>query len=363
MSFDDFLDDIPSQSLHLRNNTDESLKLWMELWLEEVKSKKKSEKTLKSYRDGILKFLNFISMHPIMIEKISSRLINRYLMQYQYDLACAKRGKITDDKIKLLKDELKTPNLGKNDSGFTILYAFQNTLLLRTTTLKMFLKFITENNEEQHDYTALFKHIATIKIDEKFTEYLTQKEIISVVNYMQNWLIDYAKIKPRSHERYAYRDAFLMTLYALTGARSFEMTNVRLSDIKEGKIDNTKGYIISIRRAKGGKIRKVFVVKKSVEHYLSYFRDAFKGKDYYISSTFANGAYTDKPMAERTIRGFSNQILIALGINKSGLHIFRRGYVTKRINHDKVDVSIVAKEVGNTVAILEKHYLKQNLGE
>ena len=57
---------------------------------------------------------------------------------------------------------------------------------------------------------------------------------------------------------------------------------------------------------------------------------------------------------------FANFILNKLEINKSGLHAFRRGYVTKRIGKDKIDVSICAKEVGNTVAILEKHYLKHN---
>ena len=59
-------------------------------------------------------------------------------------------------------------------------------------------------------------------------------------------------------------------------------------------------------------------------------------------------------------RVFSNDTLKFLGINKTGLHAYRRDYVSMRVGEDKVLVSLVAKEVGNTSAILEKHYFKHD---
>jgi integrase/recombinase XerD len=225
----------------------------------------------------------------------------------------------------------------------------------------MFLKYITENNSEQVDLTKTFIGIKRVVVGDKFTDYVTPKEIKDVVSYMQMWTDIYKDHYPKSNERYAYRNAFLLILYCLTGARGDEAAHIRLKDIQWRKDGRREYYVIKIEKGKGGKKRYIHAEKKYIGKFVDYFRAVLPDESYYISSTYKKGVgYTNKPADINGVRRFGNRILGLMGINKTGLHIFRRGYVTKRIAVDGENTAIVAKEVGNTTAILEKHYLKHN---
>lgn len=355
----DLLDDIAIYDLQDPNLTPfKNLLLWEERWLESVKVNKRGMNTIRSYEFGLKSFYTFVKRHrKISIDKIGAKYINRYLIDYQITLA--KEAVSTNSLEKRYLDELikesKKKSIGTNDANFTVLEKFENTLSHRLTVVKIFLKYITENNKDQHDYTAIFNKITKIKIADKFTDFLTMDELHQVVEYMSIWPQIYKDHKPKSSLRYAYRDAALMVIYALTGGRSNEVVHIKLKEISESK--NQEHYLIKINKGKGGKKRTVSIPKNYLKPFLDYFRAEFPSDDYYISSTYKKG-YTNIPMEPNNIRTFSNGILKLLDINKTGLHAFRRGYVTKRIGGDEVDISLVAKEVGNTVAILEKHYLK-----
>lgn len=357
----DLLDDIAIFDLQDPALTPfKNLLLWEDRWIESVKMNKRGTNTIKSYESGLRSFYPFVKRHrKIPIDKIGAKYINRYLIDYQISLAVEavasknlKKGYL-DELIK----ESKKKSIGSNDANFTVLEEFENTLSHRVTVVKIFLKFITENNKDQHDYTAVFNKITKIKIADKFTDYLTMDELHQVVEYMSVWPQIYKDHKSKSSLRYAYRDASLMIIYALTGGRSNEVVHIKLKEISESK--DKQHYFIRINKGKGGKKRVVSIPQTYLKPFLEYFRAELPSDDYYISSTYKKG-YTNIPMNPNTIRTFSNDILRILDINKTGLHAFRRGYVTKRIGGDEVDISLVAKEVGNTVAILEKHYLKHS---
>jgi len=358
----ELLDDIADFPLEVNKKTPaENLLLWKERFIDEIKRKKTSEKTIRTYSIAIDTFISFSEKHnDKSISLIGAKYINRYLAEYQLKLLQKKTFSwpLKDENIVTVKTELASNELGKNGANFTVFEGFENTLSQRQTIVKIFLKFITENNKDQHDYTSMFKGMAKIKISEKFTDFLTKEEIDRVVSLMQSWPENYMNYKKMNNERYVYRNAALIIIYALTGGRSEEMVHVRLKDIKEDSENNR--YIIKINKGKGGKKRSVWIEKFYFEKFYIFFKGILPSDEYYISSTYSNGGYTNVPMSPGHIRTFGNDILNILGIQKTGLHAFRRGYVTNRIIHGKVDISIVAKEAGNTVAILEKHYLKHN---
>jgi integrase/recombinase XerD len=76
-------------------------------------------------------------------------------------------------------------------------------------------------------------------------------------------------------------------------------------------------------------------------------RGALPDPSYVISSTYTNGSYTNKKMADVDMWKFTTYALKAIGVNKSGRHIIRRGYATKELADGK-DLAIVAMELGHT---------------
>jgi len=362
-NYHDFSDDIAAYHLQKSTLTPyKNLKKWQARWKEDLIMHKCSEKTIKGYIHATNILLFFAKKHrKIDLTMIGAKYINRCILDYQITLAedKYKHAKVSAEELTRLKKERKKKNIGKNDANFTIYEIFENTLSHRVTIIKMFLRFITENNKELHDYTRIFKSIVNVKIQDKFTDHLTKQELFSVLELMHVWVDVFKQYKPKSSIYSAYRDALCLIIYALTGARSSEVVYIKLKDIVEHVQGDEVYYIIKIENGKGGKKRSVAIKKPHIEKFINYMRSNLPSEEYYLSSTYKKG-YTNKPLSPDTIRVFSNFILRHLNINKTGLHAYRRAYVTKRIGEDKVDVSIVAKEVGNTVAILEKHYLKHS---
>jgi integrase/recombinase XerD len=89
------------------------------------------------------------------------------------------------------------------------------------------------------------------------------------------------------------------------------------------------------------------VRREEIEPFVSYLRAAFSDASYVISSTYTNGSYTNKKMADVEMWKFTTYALKAIGVNKSGRHIIRRGYATKELSDGK-DLAIVAMELGHT---------------
>jgi len=347
----------------------EDMQFWVRQILEQKELEKVSQKTLKSYSNALDSFLEFVSKYSDsnLMDNIGAKFINRYLIEYQAQLALKKIEKLKKknipgelEKYQRIINQKDEKFLGKNDASFEILDEFQNTLKHRLTVVKILLKYISYNNEEEHDYTAMFRKLVTIKIKEQFTQYITVDEMDSVISLMTIWPDVYKEYKLKSSLRSAYRESLLILIYALTGARSEEVVKIKLSDISLFKHNNRTYYSIKIQEGKGDKIREIGIDAGFIEKHIEYFKNNLPHKDCYISSTYSKGTYKNYPQHPNNIRTFGNFVLRILGINKSGLHTFRRGYATKRINEDGVNIALVAKEMGNSINVLEKYYLKHN---
>lgn len=351
------LDDVADYNLEDSSLTPfRNLKQWYKRWEDDILTSNRAPKTISTYRHAIQSFLNFSKKHrKIPISLIGAKYINRYLIDYQIYLA---KKKCSAEDVLLLESQSKKKSLGKNDANFTVLDKFENTLSQRVNILKDFLKYITANNKEQHDYTKFFSSVANIVIHEKETPHLTKEELIMVIEYMTCWIDIYKDHKPKSSLRYAYRDAMLLILYAITGARGDEVVYIKLKDIKEISTKGREGYAIKLTKTKNGKPRSVGVRKSYLEKFIKYFKEELPSDDYYISSTRRKGIYTNKPMGADTLRTFSNEILTYLDINKKGLHAFRRGFTTSMVMDENMSIAKVAKMIGNSTATCEKYYLK-----
>jgi len=350
----------------------EDMDFWVSQFLEQKELEKVAPKTLKSYKDALKIFLNFVSKYKEnTMDTLGAKFINRYLIEYQASLASKKLeglhkknifGGDEHKKYEVILAQEKEKFLGKNDAHFKILTDFENSLDHRLTVVKMLLKYISDNNEEEHDYTPLFRKFVTIKHKDKFTEYITVDEMDEVIDFMSAWMNIYKKYKAKSEIRSAYKDSLLIILYTLTGARSEEVVKIKLKDISLFKHNNKEYYRIKIQEGKGGKVREVGVEAGFIKKHIDFFKKELPSDNYYISSTYdkKTKVYTNKHVHQDTIRRFGNYVLQILGINKKGLHTFRRGYATRRIVYDKAELAVVAKEMGNTAGVLEKYYLKHN---
>lgn len=340
------------------------IKYWSVLFLRSKESEI-SKKTKKSYINALKTFYLFAKQynHQIGISKISDRFINHYIMWYQIQLA--KRAlhyeKINENTFKKIKQMPHSKKLGPYCSMFDINEQFENSISQRAVILKSFLSYVSAENREQVDLLKAFNHVKKVRINDKMTDYLTTKELAGTIKYAMKWTENYKGYFPRSSERIAYRNSMLLLMYCLTGARTEELLWIRGRDIKLRTDDSGEEfYIVDILKGKGGKRRKVAFKKKYLQKHVEYMDNELPNSNYYYSSTYRDGKYTNKPMKDKTIRDFHNTIMQLLGIKKSGLHIIRRAYATKRIGEDKIQIAEVAKELGNTIGILEKHYFKNS---
>ncbi len=351
---------------------EEDMNFWISQFIEQKEAEKVAVKTIKSYKDALKTFMLFITKYnENTMKSIGAKFINRYLIEYQSSLALKKLNGLhkqntfdgkDHQKYEVILHQQEEKHLGKNDVKFEVLPEFENSLDHRLTVIKMLLKYINDNNEDEHDYSPLFRKFAVIKHKDRFTEYITVDEMDEVISFMSVWMDIHKQYNPKSRVRSAYRNSLLVILYALTGARSEEIVNIKLRDISLFKHRNKEYYRIKIQEGKGGKVREIGVESGYIKKHIQYLKMELPSNNYYIASTYdtQTQTYTKNHTHQDTIRRFGNYILEILNINKKGLHTFRRGYATRRIVYEKAELAVVAKEMGNTAQVLEKYYLKHN---
>jgi len=357
------IDDESTTPLSIGNFIDDLIG-WRMAFLEKKLNEGVDPKTIRSYKNALITFEEFAKKHKENTMKtIGAKFINRYLIDYQAILALKDKNIPIDIKDKIISQN-KQKNLGINDSGFYIDQRYQNTLNHRLSVVKMLLKYISEENSDGHDYTTLFKKLVKVKIKDKFRDTLSVDEMDDLIDYMYNWPNKYKvaghKYNSAEPDRIANRDALLLLLYLLTGARGDEVVKIRLRDIEEFELDREKYYKIKIQDAKGGKIREIAVEKEHIQKFVEYFKKELPNSDYYIASQWnkKTGYEKDKFVSADSTRRFANTILKRKGISKHGLHSFRRGFATKKVAHEGLDLATTASMMGNSSSVLERYYLK-----
>ncbi|MFA6145029.1 MAG: site-specific integrase [Sulfuricurvum sp.] len=350
-----FQDDLAQWDLCTGKGLVSDLDAWRDRYITEKVAQGVSDKTRKSYGEALTPLIEFAHQYDSImdLEGISAKFVNNYLMWYQEQLSAKdlEANKISMDEYNQVLSNRKA-NRGKNDAKLSIVYRYEKSISHRLTVLKQLLLFISENNKENKDFTLLFKYFTKIKVQKRKTEFVTEGELEELIDFMKHWPEVYKEYFPKSSERYAYRNALIVLLYCLTGARADEVISLRLEHIKESEYKDDNGtthlfYTIAYHTTKGDKYREVVVRREEIEPFVSYLRTALSDPSYVISSTYANGSYTNKKMADVDMWKFTTYALKAIGVNKSGRHIIRRGYATKELADGK-DLAIVAMELGHT---------------
>lgn len=355
MSPKQFQDDLAEWDLNSGLGFSNTIEVWLEHYIAQKYAQAVSPKTIKSYREAIVPFMIYSHQYESMmeIEDITAKFINNYLLWYQEHLA---QDDFVNKKIdQTVYNEVmsnRKSNRGRNDAKLTIAYKYEKSLSHRLTVLKQLLSFISENNKEQKDFTQLFKYFSKIKVQKRSTDYLTNEELEELIAFMKEWPFIFKQYKPKSSERYAYRNALIVLLYCLTGARADEVISLNMEHITPSNYKDDSGYThhfytIAYHTTKGDKYREVVVRREEIEPYVKYMRDALSDATYIISSTYTNGKYTNKKMSDVDMYLFVTWALHNMGIKKSGRHIIRRGYATKELADGK-DLAIVAMELGHT---------------
>lgn len=360
-----FIDDDNSSPLSCEDLYSD-MKSWVAIFIENKQDHGLSIKSLKSYEDALQSFLEFAREHSSnnKMENVGAKFINRYLINYQSLLAEKKFSNVTNSIEKLdnynrIIKQVDKKNLGRNDINFEVLPEFSNTLLHRTSVIKMLLIYISKNNDSNFDYRGCFSDIKTISVKEKDSDFITVDEMDKVIDFMRIWTTVYKAKgnKPRQSIQYAYRNSLMILIYALTGARSEEVVMIKSKDISSFTYYGKNYFKIYIANGKGGKQREVAVEEDFIKCHIDYLKKNLPSDNYYLSSRYSKDRYLKEHMNPDLIRKFGNDILNMLGIKKSGLHSFRRGYAIRRIVNNKKPLAIVAKELGHSVSTLEKHYL------
>ncbi len=355
MSPKHFQDDLAEWELNSGQGLSQTIEIWLERYIAQKYAQAVSPKTIKSYREAIVPFMTYSHQYESMmeIEDVTAKFINNYLMWYQEHLA---QDDFVNQKIdQMVYNEVmsnRKANRGRNDAKLSIAYKYEKSLSHRLTVLKQLLSFISENNKEQKDFTLLFKYFTKIKVQKRSTDYLTNEELEELIAFMKEWPRLFKEYKPKSSERYAYRNALIVLLYCLTGARSDEVISLKMEHILESSYKDDNGHIhhfytIQYHTTKGDKYREVVVHKAMIEPYVKYMQTALPDSTYTISSTYTKGHYTNKKMNDSEMYLFVTWALHTMGIKKSGRHIIRRGYATKELADGK-DLAIVALELGHT---------------
>ena len=339
------------------------IKGWINLFLDQKELDNADKKTIRSYKNALSSFEDFAKKsNDNTMKEIGAKFVNRYLINYQASLAQKDKLLPNELRIKIMKQK-DEKFLGRNDAGFYIYERYQNTLNHRLTVLKMLLRYISDNNQENHNYTVSFDGFVKIKIKEKFGDTLSVEEIDRLIDYMIEWPNIYKNeehnYKSLEPDRIAYRDSLLLLIYLLTGARGDEVVKIRLRDISEFELDGEHYYNIKIQDGKGSKIREIPIHKDYIQKFVNYFTKELPNKDFFISSLWnKKNGYYEKHVSADSMRKFANKIFKKNNINVSGLHTFRRGFAIKKVAHEGVDIAVTAGIMGNSSNVLERFYLK-----
>jgi site-specific recombinase XerD len=226
------------------------------------KQRKLSPNTIRSYREALELFVDFLKdEHKIPLQDVTFEMF-------------------TADKILAFLDHLEAVR------GCTV-----STRNNRLSIIKAFLSY------------AVDRDVTTVVIQNELRKVPVKKSnVIESVEYMSMAAVSAILAQPNAATPKGLRDRFFMMLLYDTGARVQEMIDITLKDIRINKTSTITLH------GKGSKTRSVPLMEKTVEHlqrYLSIFHQApYNGNDklfYTVSHKNRN------PMSASCIRLFIGQ--------------------------------------------------------
>lgn len=372
-------DSVADYNLSDHGSIVEDIEAWMQRYEDSLvrissRTKKAYNEALGTFRDYCVQYDNIVP-----IESISATLINKYIIYYIGELAAKdlglrtkkvpnKRAHVREVPTKrvISEEEYKEyisnngKPYGRDHSNIYVPYRYEKTVLHRITILKQFLRFISANNKELHDFTHLFPKIADIVVQKRRTTYLDKTEMGRLVMVCEEWPEIYKKYVSGTNEQQrrqanhasefvAWRNSFLVLLYATTGMRASEALEVTLQDFKAFDVrhDGEKVPYFSIRvlKGKGDKEREVTAPAEPIIRHLDYMREVLLDERTPLG---AQSPASKKVISYANLYQYAKNIYRAARINgKSGFHMIRRGYATNELLKGK-DIEQVALQLGHS---------------
>ncbi|ABL01340.1 tyrosine-type recombinase/integrase [Pelobacter propionicus] len=293
-------------------NITDDLQRWVVAYMQEITNKNLSGRTRDIYAGILDDFVEHSRQFQgeLGIEDINRIFLNGYL---------AERG-----------------NTGRRFSA--------TTKKLHITVLKTFFLYITENNDNNHDFEKMFKKM-NIKSESNEKPALNEDDVQRLLNYLE-------KIKrARRNQNTNIRNTLLCKIMLFGGLRAVELTHLRLKDMVYDKEDDIYSLLIE---GKGGKQRTVYIPRTLIEDEVETLKEEY-GEEWLICST-RNGTIVDRTNLYQIITGIYKRA----GVDHTGLHILRHTFARRLVNNN-TNLETIRDLLGHSnIAITAKFYAKTN---
>jgi len=194
------------------------------------------------------------------------------------------------------------------------------TKTLIVSVLKAFFLYVSEKNQDGDGtwtYVNEFKHLLFKKPSAKSKlKYLPDDDLAKLMDYLNGK-------KKKNH--YHRIKSLGIKLMVYGGLRISEVLKLTLADIKISDEVNDAGerdmYEIELKNTKSGEPQEILIRKEFIEDDLSYFKSIIAESEYIFK-----GLGSKEPINRTNFYTSVKKLFEKLGINKSGLHLFRHTF-------------------------------------
>lgn len=197
------------------------------------------------------------------------------------------------------------------------------TKTLIISVLKAFFLYVSEKNQDGDGtwtYINEFKHLVFKKPSAKSKlKYLPDDDLSKLMDYLNNK-------KTKNH--YHRIKSLGIKLMVYGGLRISEVLRLTIADIKLSAEVNDAGerdmYEIELKNTKSGEPQEILIRKESIEDDLYYFKSIIAEGEYIFK-----GLGSKEPINRTNFYTSVKKLFEKLGINKSGLHLFRHTFAVQ----------------------------------
>ncbi len=294
------------------DNLAKDLQRWMSTYMQEIANRNLAARTMSIYTGILNSFLEYARQYQgeVGLSDVNRIFLNGYLADME--------------------------NISKKFSA--------NSKKLHITVLKAFFTYITENNDQNADYTKMFKKMV-IKVDIKEKPGLSSDEVARLLKYLE-----IEKKIPRN--RFInYRNSLLIKTMLYGGLRAHELLDLQMKDFELNAEHEVYALLV---RGKGGKERHVYVPYSIVAEEIDTLTEA-KGRDWSVCST-RTGRLINLTNMYQIVTGIYKRG----GIEKKGLHILRHTMARRHVSAG-TNLETIRDLLGHSnISITATFYAKTN---